>query len=88
MNQPSRNTPGQTQKPNDGKSSKSDKGINLIIGVFLLVTGIFSVMFHFILFPLIGIFVGIPLLIAGAVFVIKHRRRDPGYRSEYQRGRP
>lgn len=55
--------------------SKSAKGINLIIGIFLLVTGAFSVMFHFILFPLIGLFVGVPLLVVGAIFLVIHRQR-------------
>lgn len=57
---------------------KSEKSANLILGIFLIVLGIISVMLNFVLLPLIGVILGIPCIGLGIFFVVRHRRRLSG----------
>jgi hypothetical protein len=58
--------------------SKSEKGANLILGVFLIALGAFFVLLNFVLMPLVGIILGIPCIGLGIVFLVKHSRRLSG----------
>ncbi len=55
-------------------TSTSKQDIKIIVSSFLIVAGLFSLMFHMILFPILGVIIGIPWIGAGILSVIKNRR--------------
>ncbi len=53
--------------------SKIRQDVKLTAGGFLIATGLFFLMFHIVLFPVIGIIVGIPWIGAGIFSVLRSR---------------
>ena len=44
----------------DQQVPKSEKGANLILGIFFIAIGIFFLILNFVLMPLIGVIFGVP----------------------------
>ena len=57
---------------------KSEKGVNLILGLFLVGAGIVCFLLNFSVLPLIGVIIGIPCIAVGVFFLVKHKRRLTG----------
>ena len=66
--------------------TNTKQDIKLSIGGFIIAAGIFTLVFHVVLFPVIGIVVGIPWLVAAIVAAVATRWREaskaclPGFR--------
>lgn len=56
-------------------SSKSEKSMDFAIAIFLIGAGIISLLLNFVYLPWIGVFIGIPFILAGIFFLVKHNRR-------------
>jgi hypothetical protein len=57
---------------------KSEKGANLILGIFFIAIGIFFLILNFVLIPLIGVIFGVLFIGLGILFIVRHRRRLSG----------
>jgi hypothetical protein len=57
---------------------KSEKGANLILGIFFIAIGVFFLILNFVLMPLIGVILGVPCIGLGMLFIVRHRRRLSG----------
>jgi hypothetical protein len=57
---------------------KSEKGTNLILGIFFIAIGIFFLILNLVLMPLIGVIFGVPCIGLGILFIARHRRRLSG----------
>lgn len=62
--------------------SKSEKVTNLLLGAFFVVAGIICLLLNFSFLPLIGLFIGVPCIAIGVLFLVKHKRRLSGRSSE------
>jgi len=60
------------------KVPKSEKGGNLILGIFFIAIGIFFLILNFVLMPLVGVIFGVLFIVLGILFIVKHRRRLSG----------
>ena len=57
---------------------KSEKGANLILGIFFIAIGVFFLILNFVLMPLIGVILGVPCIGLGILFIVRYRRRLSG----------
>lgn len=62
------------KRTNEERTSKAEKGTNLFVGIILILTGILFIVLHFMLFPIVGLIVGVPCAGIGIYFIAKHRQ--------------